>query len=58
MCLISTSTEPVICDGGCGLAACPKTAEQDWSGYGQEDSHDFTPADWDCGLGEVDCGGR
>jgi hypothetical protein len=33
-------------------------AEHDWSGYVQEDSHDFTPADWDCGLGEVDCGGR
>ena len=24
MCLLSTDPEPVICDGGCGLARCPK----------------------------------
>jgi hypothetical protein len=25
MCLISTTAEPVICDGGCGMAACPRS---------------------------------
>ena len=24
LCLCSTSAEPVICDGGCGLESCPK----------------------------------
>jgi hypothetical protein len=26
MCVVSTPSEPVICDGGCGLAACPKAS--------------------------------
>jgi hypothetical protein len=27
MCLLSTPSEPVICDGGCGLALCPQRYE-------------------------------
>ncbi len=27
MCILSTDSEPVICDGGCGLDGCPKETD-------------------------------
>jgi hypothetical protein len=47
-------------DTGCGETpcVCRPEREQEWPDHGLEDTHDFTPADWDCGLGEVDCGGE
>ncbi len=43
-----------------GLLDPDDLAEQadEWPDYGAPDTHDFTPADWEMGLGEVDCGGE